>query len=169
MDYPDCLSSFSPVVRDWFLENVGMPSEPQARGWPEIALERNVLICAPTGSGKTFSAFLKCLDRIYSDKTPGTKNTGIRIVYVSPLKALNNDIYRNLELPVMGIRQKAHAMGINLPDIDIAVRTGDTTQKERARMLKNPPDILITTPESLFIMLTAASSKSSSPKWNISS
>jgi len=159
MDYPECLSSFSPVVRDWFLENVGMPSEPQVRGWPEIALGRNVLICAPTGSGKTFSAFLKCLDSIYSQKTPGTKNTGIRIVYVSPLKALNNDIYRNLELPVMGIRQKAHAMGINLPDIDIAVRTGDTTQKERARMLKNPPDILITTPESLFIMLTAASSR----------
>ena len=159
MKYPECLSSFSPLIRDWFLENVGDPSEPQERGWPEIASGRNVLVCAPTGSGKTFAAFLKCLDRLYSEKIPGIKNTGIRIVYISPLKALNNDIYRNLELPVKGIRKKAQDMGIVLPDIDIAVRTGDTPQKDRNRMLKNPPDILITTPESLFIMLTAASSR----------
>jgi ATP-dependent Lhr-like helicase len=159
MNYPECMSSFNPLIRDWFLRNVGTPSEPQMMGWPEIALGRNVLLCAPTGSGKTFAAFLKCLDKIYSEKKPGSKNTGIRIVYVSPLKALNNDIYRNLELPVMGIRKMAHEVGAELPDIDIAVRTGDTSQKDRSRMLKNPPDILITTPESLFIMLTTASSR----------
>lgn len=155
----ECLSTFSPVVREWFLENIGEPSEPQKRGWPEIASGRNVLICAPTGSGKTFAAFLKCLDWIYSVKKPGIRNTGVRIVYISPLKALNNDIYRNLELPLKGIRQKAGYMSADLPDIDIAVRTGDTPQKDRNRMLKYPPDILITTPESLFIMLTSASTR----------
>ena len=151
----ECLQSFSPVVRDWFLENIGEPSEPQKKSWPEIAAGNNVLVCAPTGSGKTFAAFLKCLDLIYRDKQPGMRNTGIRIVYISPLKALNNDIYRNLELPLKGISEKAETLGINLPEIDIAVRTGDTPQKERSRMLRHPPDILITTPESLFIMLTA--------------
>lgn len=152
-----CLESFSPIVKDWFLEHVGEPSEPQKRGWPEIAVGRNVLICAPTGSGKTFAAFLKCLDLIYAAKKPETRNTGVRIVYISPLKALNNDIYRNLEVPVKGIRERAVAAGLSLPDIDIAVRTGDTPQKDRSRMQRQPPDILITTPESLFIMLTADS------------
>lgn len=166
-----CMSSFSPLVRDWFTENIGEPSEPQRRGWPETASGRNVLICAPTGSGKTFAAFLKCLDLIYtekaarskangsdpSDKKAASPSDGIRIVYISPLKALNNDIYRNLELPIKGIKQKAEAEGLDIPDIKVAVRTGDTPPKERTRMLKDPPDILITTPESLFIMLTADS------------
>lgn len=157
MDSNECLNGFSPVIRDWFLENIGEPSEPQKKGWPEIASGRNVLLCAPTGSGKTFAAFLKCLDWIYTQKKPGTKNTGIRIVYISPLKALNNDIYRNLELPIKGIRQRAEFLGQTLPDIEVAVRTGDTPQKDRTRMLKYPPDILITTPESLYIMLTSES------------
>lgn len=154
-----CMKGFMPVVRDWFLENTGEPSEPQRRGWPEIAAGKNVLICAPTGSGKTFAAFLKCLDILYAQKTPGERNTGVRIVYISPLKALNNDIYRNLEIPLKGIRQKAEERGLELPVIETAVRTGDTPQKERSRMLKYPPDILITTPESLFIMLTSPSSR----------
>ncbi len=157
MDSFDCLKSFSPIVRDWFTENIGIPSEPQKRGWPEIASGRNVLICAPTGSGKTFAAFLKCLDKIYTEKTPGSRNDGIRIVYISPLKALNNDIYRNLELPIKGIMQRAKSSGIELPEVEIGIRTGDTPQKERTRMQKYPPDILITTPESLFIMLTSES------------
>ena len=157
MDSCDCLNSFNPIVRDWFTENVGFPSEPQKRGWPEIALGSNVLICAPTGSGKTFAAFLKCLDWIYSIKTPDTRNDGIRIVYISPLKALNNDIYRNLELPIKGIRQRAAECGQVLPEVDVGIRTGDTPQKDRTRMQKYPPDILITTPESLYIMLTSES------------
>lgn len=159
MDSFECMKSFMPVVREWFLENVGEPSEPQRRGWPEIAAGSNVLICAPTGSGKTFAAFLKCLDILYSRKSPGMRNTGIRIVYISPLKALNNDIYRNLETPINGIMQKAEAQGLSLPKIEVAVRTGDTPQKDRSRMLKYPPDILITTPESLFIMLASPSSR----------
>jgi len=170
----DCMSGFSPLIRDWFLENIGAPSEPQRRGWPEIAYGRNVLICSPTGSGKTFAAFLKCLDWIIAeksamisktadkDKDPAGKNRtgqdkGIRIIYISPLKALNNDIYRNLELPLDGLKQKAQELGVEMPEIKIAVRTGDTPQKERTMMLKDPPDILITTPESLFIMLTSDS------------
>lgn len=157
MDGCDCLKNFSPIVRDWFIKNVGIPSEPQKRGWPEIASGSNVLICAPTGSGKTFAAFLKCLDMIYTHKTPGSRNTGIKIVYISPLKALNNDIYRNLELPINGIRQMAASLGHELPEVDVGIRTGDTPQKERTRMQKYPPDILITTPESLFIMLTSES------------
>lgn len=157
MDNFECLNSFSPIVREWFTENIGIPSEPQKRGWPEIASGRSVLICAPTGSGKTFAAFLKCLDWIYSIKTPGTRNDGIRIVYISPLKALNNDIYRNLEMPIKGIRQKAAECGQVLPEVDVGIRTGDTPQKDRTRMQKYPPDILITTPESLYIMLTSES------------
>lgn len=170
----ECMSGFSPLIRDWFLESIGSPSEPQRRGWPEIASGRNVLICSPTGSGKTFAAFLKCLDWVISEKSASLNNIagyekyqvktnkddlnkGIRIIYISPLKALNNDIYRNLELPLDGLRQKAHEQGMEMPELKIAVRTGDTPQKDRAKMLKDPPDILITTPESLFIMLTSDS------------
>ena len=158
----ECMQGFSPLVRDWFLENIGEPSEPQKRGWPEIASGRNVLICSPTGSGKTLAAFLKCLDWIISEKNSSAnnqaeRNRGIRIIYISPLKALNNDIYRNLELPLSGLRQKTSEQGLEIPEVKISVRTGDTPQKERTRMLKDPPDILITTPESLFIMLTSDS------------
>lgn len=158
----ECMQGFSPLIRDWFLENIGAPSEPQRRGWPKIASGRNVLICSPTGSGKTLAAFLKCLDWIISEKTSSGKkqderNRGISIIYISPLKALNNDIYRNLELPLSGLKKKASEQGMEMPEIKISVRTGDTPQKERTRMLKDPPDILITTPESLFIMLTSDS------------
>jgi len=152
------MSSFDPLIREWFTENVGMPSEPQRKGWPEIASGRNVLICAPTGSGKTFAAFLKCLDWLLTEKR-NKAGSGVKIVYISPLKALNNDIYRNLELPVMGLRRKAEENGEELPELKIAVRTGDTQQKDRARMIKDPPDILITTPESLYIMLTSNSAR----------
>ena len=138
MDGCDCLKNFSPIVRDWFIKNVGIPSEPQKRGWPEIASGSNVLICAPTGSGKTFAAFLKCLDMIYTHKTPGSRNTGIKIVYISPLKALNNDIYRNLELPINGIRQMAASLGHELPEVDVWIRTSDTLRKNERRRNIHP-------------------------------
>lgn len=151
-----CMDSFHPIVKEWFLNTFSCPSKPQQLGWPEVNEGKNVLICAPTGSGKTMAAFLKCLDTIYQSKEVGnTKNYGFKVVYISPLKALNNDIYRNLEIPIKGIEETAKKASILLPQLSVGIRTGDTTQKERRDMIKNPPDILITTPESLFIMLTA--------------
>lgn len=154
MEKQKCFQGFHPVIEEWFLEEIGTPSLPQQLGWPKISAKKNVLICAPTGSGKTLAAFLKCLDLIFKTKEIDEKNEAVRVVYISPLKALNNDIYRNLELPIQGIRGLASKKELTLPDLDVAIRTGDTSQKERRQMLKNPPDILITTPESLFIMLT---------------
>lgn len=151
-----CMDSFHPIVKEWFLNTFACPSKPQQLGWPEVNAGKNVLICAPTGSGKTMAAFLKCIDAIYQTKEVGnTKNYGFKVVYVSPLKALNNDIYRNLEIPIKGIGETAKKASIILPELSVGLRTGDTTQKERRDMIKNPPDILITTPESLFIMLTS--------------
>jgi ATP-dependent helicase Lhr and Lhr-like helicase len=147
------LSSFHPVVRAWFEETFGKPSPPQAQGWPAIARGENALILAPTGSGKTLAAFLKCLDQLYHDARPA--NTGVQVLYISPLKALNNDIHKNLEVPLRGIEAKAQAMGLDLPLLTTAVRTGDTSQRDRQRMLKHPPHVLITTPESLYLMLTS--------------
>lgn len=145
-------SSFHPVIQAWFQETYGAPSPPQAQGWPVIAGGRNCLILAPTGSGKTLAAFLKCLDELY--KRP-EQNPGVKLLYISPLKALNNDIHRNLEVPLAGIEAKARAMGVSLPRLTRALRTGDTSQSDRAAMAKHPPDILITTPESLYLMLTS--------------
>ena len=134
----DALEPFSPPVRDWFRGNFDRPTPAQEQGWPAIASGANTLIQAPTGSGKTLAAFLWALDRA----RPGA---GTQVLYVSPLKALNYDIERNLRGPLTGIRS----------ELSVAVRTGDTPPKERAAMLKNAPDILITTPESLFLMLTS--------------
>ncbi|HYG60285.1 MAG TPA: DEAD/DEAH box helicase, partial [Symbiobacteriaceae bacterium] len=147
------LSSFHPVVRAWFEETFGSPSPPQARGWPVIARGENALVLAPTGSGKTLAAFLKCLDQLYQENV-GEK-AGVQVLYVSPLKALNNDIHKNLDVPLKGIEAKARAMGVALPRLTTAVRTGDTKQKDRQAMLKRPPHVLITTPESLYLMLTS--------------
>ncbi|BBB89583.1 MAG TPA: DEAD/DEAH box helicase [Methylomusa anaerophila] len=140
-----CMESFHPIVKEWFLHTFARPSMPQELGWPEVNAGRNVLICAPTGSGKTIAAFLKCLDIMYQTKkiTQG-KNPGFRVVYISPLKALNNDIYRNLEIPIKGIEETAKHASVPLPAIKVAVRTGDTSPKERRGLLTNPPDILIT-------------------------
>jgi ATP-dependent Lhr-like helicase len=134
----DALAPFSPVVRDWFERTFDAPTPAQELGWPAIASGRHVLIQAPTGSGKTLAAFLWALDRAQPGK-------GTQVLYVSPLKALNYDVERNLRGPLAGI--DSH--------LSVAVRTGDTPPKERAAMLKSPPDILITTPESLFLMLTS--------------
>lgn len=147
------LSSFHPVVRAWFEETFGLPTPPQAEGWPAIARGENVLILAPTGSGKTLAAFLKCLDQLYQE---GDRlSQGVQVLYVSPLKALNNDIRRNLEVPLRGIEAKARELGIPLPALTAAVRTGDTPARERAAMVRRPPHVLITTPESLYLILTS--------------
>lgn len=153
---PSSLSSFHPVVAAWFTKTFGEPTPPQTKGWPLILAGKNALILAPTGSGKTLAAFLKALDWLYQEAAVGRKiDDGVRVLYISPLKALNNDIHRNLELPLRGITALGKEMGITLPELKTAVRTGDTPAKERRRMLREPPQILITTPESFFLILSS--------------
>jgi ATP-dependent Lhr-like helicase len=151
------LDSFHPVVRTWFARRFPAgPTAPQAEGWREIAAGNHTLIAAPTGSGKTLAAFLVCIDRIYRAHEAGTElGPGPRVVYVSPLKALAVDIHLNLERPLAEIEDTAKELGLAAPKIRVAVRTGDTAAAERAAMLKQPPDFLITTPESLYLMVTA--------------
>src|SRR5436189_2537536 len=134
------LSVFGDVTREWFERTFDAPTPAQELGWPAIAGGGHVLIQAPTGSGKTLAAFLSAIDRLTA--TPGH---GLRLLYVSPLKALNYDVERNLRGPLAGLESQ----------LRVAVRTGDTPQKERRELLREPPDILITTPESLFLMLTS--------------
>jgi len=147
MNSPHPLTDFHPIVRRWFEHTYGEPSPPQVLGWPSISSGRNTLILAPTGSGKTLAAFLWAINHLVEQHLREKLEPGVRILYVSPLKALNNDIERNLELPLHGINEEARAGGLNLPPIRTAVRTGDTPQSQRTSMLKHPPDILITTPE----------------------
>lgn len=150
------LSVLHPLVAEWFQMTYGGPTPPQAEGWPRIAHGENVLLLAPTGSGKTLSAFLKCLDWLYREAEAGRSiDDGVRILYISPLKALNNDIKQNLEPALRGIAALAQERGVDLPELRVAVRTGDTPAAERTRMLKKPPHILVTTPESLFLMLSS--------------
>ena len=153
------LASFHPLVRDWFQSRFEQPTDAQRAGWPAIAGGRDVLIAAPTGSGKTLTAFLAGIDGLVRRALDGRLAEGVAIVYVSPLKALSNDIQRNLEEPLRGIQELAEERGIELPRIRAAVRTGDTTQSDRQAMLRRPPHILITTPESLYLMLTAEKSR----------
>jgi ATP-dependent helicase Lhr and Lhr-like helicase len=175
------LESFHPAVRAWFEGRFPAgPTEPQAAGWQEIAAGRHTLIAAPTGSGKTLAAFLVCIDRFYlaqdlccahdlycgheagtpPDEGVTPAGSGPQVVYVSPLKALATDIQQNLEAPLREIATVAARLGLAGPAISVAVRTGDTAAAERAAMLKHPPDILITTPESLYLLLTAERSRS---------
>ncbi|HTT62951.1 MAG TPA: DEAD/DEAH box helicase [Bryobacteraceae bacterium] len=149
------LAEFDPLVRDWFLQRFSTPTEPQILGWPEIRAGRDVLISAPTGSGKTLAAFLLCLDRLVRAARLGPLPNQTDVVYVSPLKALSNDIHINLEVPLSEIASAAAAQGIPLAPIRAAVRTGDTPAWERQQMGKERPHVLVTTPESLFILLTA--------------
>ncbi len=153
------LSDFDPLVQRWFAEHFEYATEPQVLGWREIAAGHDTLISAPTGSGKTLAAFLICLDRLVRAARAQTLADETQVVYVSPLKALSNDVHRNLELPLAQIAALAQAEGISLLPIRTSVRTGDTSMLERARMLKKPPHILVTTPESLFILLTAEKSR----------
>ena len=153
------LSGFDPLVQQWFAEHFLSPTEPQLLGWPEIAAGRDTLISAPTGSGKTLAAFLICLDRLVRAARAQTLPEETQVVYVSPLKALSNDVHRNLELPLAQLASLAERNGVPLMSIRTSVRTGDTPMPERAQMLKKPPHILVTTPESLFILLTAEKSR----------
>ncbi len=149
------LEQLHPLVARWFREKFGPPTDPQRLGWPAILAGRNTLIAAPTGSGKTLAAFLVCLDRLLRAGLAGQLPAGTQVVYVSPLKALSNDIHRNLEVPLAELRALAESEGLAWPDIRIGVRTGDTPSSARAAMLRRPPHILVTTPESLYLLLTS--------------
>jgi ATP-dependent Lhr-like helicase len=148
-----------PLVRDWFVSRFGTPTEPQEQGWPHILAGKTTLISAPTGSGKTLAAFLICIDHLVRKATSGELSDRTEVLYVSPLKALSNDIQKNLEVPLGEILQLGGQRGILMPEIRTAVRTGDTLAHERRAMLTHPPHILVTTPESLYILLTAAKSR----------
>ena len=155
----DHLSWAHPVVREWFLSRFGTPTEPQIAGWPHILAHRNTLISAPTGSGKTLAAFLACIDLLVRQSLTGGLGEHTQVLYISPLKALGNDVQKNLDQPLFEIQQLAAQRGYLMPAIRTMVRTGDTPPRDRARMLKLPPHILVTTPESLYILLTAARSR----------
>jgi ATP-dependent Lhr-like helicase len=153
------LAAFHPAVVNWFNRTFDSPTGPQEQAWPAIQAQRHVLIAAPTGSGKTLAAFLAVIDQLVRDAVTNGLQDETQIVYVSPLKALSNDIHRNLEAPLAGIREELHALG--LPDLEIRtfVRTGDTPQSERTSMRKRPPHIVVTTPESLYILLGSESGR----------
>src|SRR5829696_6734393 len=153
------LSQFHPLVARWFLDTLGQPTPAQARGWASIRNRRHTLIAAPTGSGKTLAAFLTALDELTQEGLAGPLPDEVRVVYVSPLKALSADVHKNLAEPRRGIRRLAEERGFDPPRITTAVRTGDTTSAERAAMLRHPPHILVTTPESLYLLLTAERSR----------
>ena len=163
-DAERALDLFHPIVRRWFGERVGTPTEVQRRAWPEIASGRHVLVTAPTGSGKTLTAFLWALDRLLTGQTPGGT---VRVLYVSPLKALNTDVHRNLEVPLAELdgavrRGRRSDRGPDRRRVPAAyqrvraVRSATRPQSERQKMVRRPPEILITTPESLNILLTSA-------------
>jgi ATP-dependent Lhr-like helicase len=156
---PESLAWAHPIVQEWFIKKFGTPTEPQEQGWPHILAGRTTLISAPTGSGKTLAAFLICIDRLVRKALSGELTDRMEILYVSPLKALGNDIQKNLEGPLSEITALAGEKGLLMPEIRAAVRTGDTLMHERQRMLKRPPHILVTTPESFYILLTAQRSR----------
>jgi len=156
---PESLAWAHPLVAEWFVGKFGTPTEPQEQGWPHILAGRTTLISAPTGSGKTLAAFLACIDRLVRKALAGHLCDRTEVLYVSPLKALGNDIQKNLEIPLGEILALAGDRGLLMPEIRTAVRTGDTLQPERRAMLKRPPHILVTTPESLYILLTADKSR----------
>ncbi len=150
---------FHPLTAEWFRGRFAAATAPQLEAWPAIRAGRDVLVSAPTGSGKTLAAFLICLDRLVTAGLAGRLDDRVEVVYVSPLKALSNDIGRNLETPLAELEQLAFERGMPAPGIRTAVRTGDTPAWERERMVRRPPHILVTTPESLFILLTAERSR----------
>ncbi|MEA2565252.1 MAG: ATP-dependent helicase Lhr and Lhr-like helicase, partial [Actinomycetota bacterium] len=153
------LSEFHPLVARWFTDTFGAPTPAQSEGWGAIAGGRDTLIAAPTGSGKTLAAFLWAINELVTAAAAGELRDETSVVYVSPLKALGNDIHKNLTVPLAAIRKLAEEEGTPLPEIRMAVRSGDTPAAERNLMVRKPPHILITTPESLYILLTAERSR----------
>ena len=151
----EVLQRFSAPVREWFSTTFAVPTAAQARGWPAIADGQHTLILAPTGSGKTLTAFLWALDRLTSSPPPESRDERLRVIYVSPLRALAVDVDRNLRAPLEGIRLAGERLGVAVHRPEVAVRTGDTPARERERMKRHPPDVLITTPESLYLLLTS--------------
>src|SRR3982075_4187901 len=149
------LEYFHPAVRDWFVKRFPTPTEPQAPAWPAIKRGEHTLPAAPTGSGKTLSAFLSAIDDLVWKAVDGKLVDETQVVYVSPLKALSNDIQINLQEPLRAIQQNLQASGIGGVEIRTLVRTGDTPAKDRTAMTKKPPHIIVTTPESLYILLTS--------------
>lgn len=159
LEIPTTLAWAHPVVQEWFISKFGTPTEPQIHGWPSILAGDATLISAPTGSGKTLAAFLVCIDKLLREAISGNLTPHTQVVYVSPLKALSNDVQKNLDGPLREIQQLALQRGYLCPQIRTGVRTGDTPTKDRAAMLRNPPHILVTTPESLYLLLTAGKSR----------
>jgi ATP-dependent Lhr-like helicase len=159
IDSISCLDAFHPATARWFAERLGEPTAAQRRGWESIRQRRHTLIAAPTGSGKTLAAFLNVIDDLLQEGLRAPLPDEVRVVYVSPLKALSADIHKNLAEPLRGIGERAAEPGLEAPVITAAVRTGDTTQRARAAMLHTPPHILVTTPESLYLLLTAERSR----------
>ncbi len=153
------MTGFQPLVSRWFLESIGEPTSAQRRGWEAIRSGQHTLIAAPTGSGKTLAAFLTTIDDLVREGADAPLADAVRVVYVSPLKALSADIHKNLAEPRRALRRLAEETGVEIPRITAAVRTGDTTSSERAAMLRTPPHILVTTPESLYLLLTAERSR----------
>lgn len=167
----DVLERFGPATQDWFRGAFSAPTNAQKGAWQSVSSGRNALVVAPTGSGKTLSAFLFAIDRIFREKTPvapdaepprrgkraaaKTAPTNTRVLYISPLKALGVDVERNLRSPLVGIGQSARRLGIQVPGVTVGVRSGDTSSSDRRKLVTDPPDILITTPESLYLMLTS--------------
>ncbi|HEX7834093.1 MAG TPA: DEAD/DEAH box helicase, partial [Pseudolysinimonas sp.] len=151
------LERFSPATREWFAGAFDAPTPAQAGAWDAISSGRHALVVAPTGSGKTLSAFLWSLDRLATTpRAGGSPKNRTRVLYISPLKALGVDVERNLRSPLVGITQTAKRLGVEVPVITVGVRSGDTTSSDRRMLQRDPPDILITTPESLYLLLTSA-------------
>ena len=155
-DSSDCFAGFQRVVADWFRDRYGEPTEAQSQSWPLIKRGLNVLIHSPTGSGKTLAAFLSAIDTAFAGGgNRSARSKGVKVLYISPLRALNYDIERNLREPLAGISEVFLKRGDEVREVSVAVRTGDTSSADRARMVRNPPDFLITTPESLYLILTS--------------
>lgn len=155
----DALAWAHPLVREWFINKFETPTTPQVLGWPSIIKHVSTLISAPTGSGKTLTAFLVCINDLVKKAIEGKLPAYPEVVYISPLKALSNDIYNNLTQPLQEIQALAEARGYKMDEIRVMVRTGDTLAKDRQQMLRKPPHILVTTPESFYILLTAEKSR----------